>query len=170
MKIVYAMEEIPKELGPSIFLAGPTPRSNNPVPSWRPEALHRIRFLNFEGTVFVPEVEDGVWRELYDDQVNWEKEALYRSTVILFWVPRDIETMPAFTTNVEFGYWVAKDPSKIIYGRPNDAPKTKYLDWLLLSAVPESIIFDSLPIAIKSAVEKSLVKNFLNLCTTDRRL
>jgi hypothetical protein len=36
--------------------------------------------------------------------------------------------MPAFTTNVEFGYWL--HTGKIIYGRPKEAKKTKYLDWL----------------------------------------
>ena len=36
--------------------------------------------------------------------------------------------MAAFTTNVEFGYWLHS--GKVIYGRPNDASKIKYLDWL----------------------------------------
>lgn len=36
--------------------------------------------------------------------------------------------MPAFTTNVEFGYWL--HTGKILYGRPDDARKIKYLDWL----------------------------------------
>ena len=36
--------------------------------------------------------------------------------------------MPAFTTNVEFGYWLHS--GKVIYGRPNNAKKVKYLDWL----------------------------------------
>ena len=36
--------------------------------------------------------------------------------------------MPAFTTNVEFGYWI--HTGKVIYGRPDDARKIRYLDWL----------------------------------------
>ena len=36
--------------------------------------------------------------------------------------------MPAFTTNVEFGYWL--HTNKVIYGRPDNAEKIKYLDWL----------------------------------------
>lgn len=36
--------------------------------------------------------------------------------------------MPLFTTNVEFGYWLHS--GKVVYGRPSNAPKTKYLDWL----------------------------------------
>ena len=36
--------------------------------------------------------------------------------------------MPAFTTNVEFGYWL--HTGKVFYGRPKDSRKNKYLDWL----------------------------------------
>jgi len=36
--------------------------------------------------------------------------------------------MPAFTTNVEFGRYVGR--KDCIYGRPADAPKNRYLDWL----------------------------------------
>lgn len=36
--------------------------------------------------------------------------------------------MPAFTTNVEFGYWL--HTGKVVYGRPDGAEKIKYLDWL----------------------------------------
>ena len=46
----------------------------------------------------------------------------------MFWVPRVLPDMPAFTTNVEFGYWLHS--GKVIYGRPDDATKIKYLDWL----------------------------------------
>ncbi len=158
MKVVYAREDIPQEKGPSIFLAGPTPRSNNPVPSWRPEALKEIESLGFEGIVFVPEDEDCTFKGSYNNQTNWEKEALHLSTIILFWVPRNIESMPAFTTNVEFGYWAAKDSSKIVYGRPDGAPKTKYLDWLLLSENQDSMIFNSLSMTATAAVAKSLSK------------
>ena len=58
----------------------------------------------------------------------WEREALTKATVILFWVPRKLPDMAAFTTNVEFGYWLHS--GKVIYGRPDDASKIKYLDWL----------------------------------------
>ena len=46
----------------------------------------------------------------------------------MFWIPRSLPDMPAFTTNVEFGYWLHSN--KVIYGRPDDAVKIKYLDWL----------------------------------------
>lgn len=46
--------------------------------------------------------------------------------------------MPAFTTNVEFGYWLHS--GKVIYGRPNDACKIKYLDWLYKEDTSENPI------------------------------
>lgn len=58
----------------------------------------------------------------------WERIALTNATIILFWIPRKLPEMAAFTTNVEFGYWLHS--GKVIYVRPNDASKIKYLDWL----------------------------------------
>jgi hypothetical protein len=58
----------------------------------------------------------------------WERIALTEATVIMFWIPRSLPDMPAFTTNVEFGYWLSS--GKVIYGRPDNASKIKYLDWL----------------------------------------
>lgn len=115
----------------SIFLAGPTPRSSD-VPSWRPEFLHKLEILKFDGIVCIPEYSHGFAGTDVDylAQVNWERKCLYFSHVILFWVPRSLTDMPAFTTNIEFGYWMAKDPKKVCYGRPNDAVKNDYLDWL----------------------------------------
>lgn len=120
---VFAFEELPR----SIFLAGPTPRSES-VPSWRPGALEELERLGFDGEVFVPE--DRTWgqRESYDGQVQWEWAALSRSAAIVFWVPRELETMPAFTTNVEFG--MCASGGKMVYGRPDGAPKVGYLDEL----------------------------------------
>ena len=43
-------------------------------------------------------------------------------------MPRVLPDMAGFTSNVEFGYWLHS--GKVIYGRPNDASKIKYLDWL----------------------------------------
>ncbi len=58
----------------------------------------------------------------------WEREGLTNATVIVFWIPRQLPDMPAFTTNVEFGYWL--HTNKVLYGRPDNAEKIKYLDWL----------------------------------------
>lgn len=111
----------------SIFFAGPTPR-NKATKSWRPEAIDKLKELGFDGVVYIPEYEGLQEKEDYTDQAMWERKALTEATVILFWVPRELPDMPAFTTNVEFGYWI--HTGKIIYGRPDTAEKIKYLDWL----------------------------------------
>jgi len=49
-----------------------------------------------------------------------------RADLIVFWVPRELATMPAFTTNVEFGE--DYDSCRCLYGRPAEAPKCRYLD------------------------------------------
>lgn len=111
----------------SIFLAGPTPRGGEVV-SWRTEACKFLEDIGFDGVVYVPEY--STWRPKgdYVDQAEWEREALSNSSVIAFWIPRTLPDMPAFTTNVEFGYWIHS--GKILYGRPEEAKKIKYLDWL----------------------------------------
>ena len=125
MTPVYAGEKVLKDVT-SIFLVGPTPRSSD-VESWRPTAL--LYLEEFDGIVYVPEMRSADQTRLdYTFNAEWEHEALNASTVIVAWVPRDLETMPAFTTNVEFGYFVSS--GKLIYGRPDDAPNCKYLDWL----------------------------------------
>ncbi len=64
----------------------------------------------------------------YVDQAMWERIALSEATTIVFWIPRHLRNMPAFTTNVEFGYWL--HTGKVVYKRPDNAEKIKYLDWL----------------------------------------
>lgn len=111
----------------SIFLAGPTPRDKNII-SWRNDATSKLESLGFDGVVYVPEYEGLQAKEDYTDQAMWERKALFEATVIMFWIPRELPNMPAFTTNVEFGYWL--HTGKVIYGRPDNASKIKYLDWL----------------------------------------
>lgn len=112
----------------SIFLAGPTPRSLD-VESYRKEAIRILCDLGFDGIVYVPELEFDNRTFNYDNQVWWERKALYNATVIVFWVPRSSK-LPAFTTNIEFGYWIAKNSNKVIYGRPDNSERNRYLDWL----------------------------------------
>lgn len=126
MIINYSDQEVIKGKK-SIFLAGPTPRGENVV-SWRSEACQILEQIGFDGIVYVPEYSTWKPKEDYVDQSMWERIALTNATVILFWIPRKLPDMAAFTTNVEFGYWLHS--GKVIYGRPNDAAKVKYLDWL----------------------------------------
>ena len=112
---------------PSLFLAGPTPRSSE-VPSWRPQALEVLRGLGFPGTVLVPERRDWSARFDYLDQVEWEFKGLEAATVLVFWVPRRLPQLLGLTTNVEFGRYVAS--GRCLYGRSDGAAHTRYLDWL----------------------------------------
>ena len=126
MIINYSDQEVIKGQK-SIFLAGPTPR-NKEVISWRINACKYIEKSGFDGVVYVPEYSS--WKPLadYNHQVMWEREALSNASVIAFWIQRELPDMPAFTTNVEFGYWI--HTGKVLYGRPDKAVKNKYLDWL----------------------------------------
>lgn len=126
MIINYSDEEV-KKGEKSIFLAGPTPRNKNAI-SWRKEACKILKEKGFDGIVYVPEYSTWKPKESYIEQAMWERNALTESTVIVFWIPRQLPDMPAFTTNVEFGYWLSS--GKVIYGRPDNAEKIKYLDWL----------------------------------------
>jgi hypothetical protein len=125
MRLVYSGEKCADLWKyPSIFLAGPTPRSKD-VASWRPEALKLLE--GFKGVVIIPERRDGVWNVEYVVQAEWECGFLDGCGVVLFWVPRDLVSLPGFTTNVEFGRFVGV--KRCVYGRPVGAPKTRYLDW-----------------------------------------
>jgi hypothetical protein len=150
MNVVYAREPV-AVWRPSIFLAGPAPRSVE-VKSWRPEALDALRKLGFAGTVLVPEPRDWSAKSSYLDQVEWEHEGLEASSVVTFWVPRDLRALPGFTTNVEFGRYVGS--GRCVYGRPENAPHTKYLDWLyqkLTGREPERTLLATMSAAVEAA-------------------
>ena len=150
MQVIYANQTIPEDTSCSIFLAGPTPR-NAEVASWRPAALQLLEDQGFSGIVFVPEDADNEWRKSYMEQVNWERAALDAAAVVFFWVPRDLKTMPGFTTNVEFGRYCTS--GKAVLGFPEGAPKTRYLEWLAhTEGVP---VFYQLPDTVSCAVEKA---------------
>lgn len=141
----------------SIFLAGPTPRSLD-VETWRKDAIKILEELGFDGIVYVPEREVDDRTFDYDNQVWWEREALYNADIIVFWVPRSINELPGFTTNVEFGYWISKDSSKVIYGRPDNSVKNRYLDWLYYTETRKQPI-NNLKDLLKGAIEMVKEKN-----------
>ncbi|WP_329812702.1 nucleoside 2-deoxyribosyltransferase domain-containing protein, partial [Streptomyces sp. GSL17-113] len=77
-----------------------------PVPSWRPAALNALaaQWTSTQPlTVLSPESRTGQRADRYEDQVDWETTARAAASAILFWIPRDLRTMPGMTTNVEFG-------------------------------------------------------------------
>ena len=63
-----------------------------------------------------------------EKEILWQQEPTADATLILFWVPRNKKTLPGFTTNIEFGYWL--NSGKIIYGRPDTAEEIGYLDFI----------------------------------------
>lgn len=148
MQIVYARQPLPSGFRTSLYLAGPTPRDRS-VPSWRPEALAILARLGYDGTVFVPEDEGwGLREDTFVPQVDWELAAMHRSDQIVFWIPRDLRVltdvragesaeralrMPAFTTNVEFGFWL-RDRERVVLGAPDSAHKNRYIETI---AAPE---------------------------------
>ncbi|MCI2422871.1 nucleoside 2-deoxyribosyltransferase domain-containing protein [Saccharopolyspora sp. K220] len=61
-------------------------------------------------------------------KVDWETDARSAATAILFWIPRDLKSLPGFTTNVEFGLDVTT--GKAVLGCPPDCPnpeRNRYL-------------------------------------------
>jgi hypothetical protein len=126
MRIIHSDEPI-EFVHPSIMLCGPTPR-NPDISSWRPTAINILKDLGFSGTVLVPERKNWATKFEYNDQVEWEWEALENCSHIVFWVPRKLPEMPGFVTNIEFGGYVRS--GRAYYGRPDNSEKKGYLDWL----------------------------------------
>jgi nucleoside 2-deoxyribosyltransferase len=130
---VYRYEESEKTINdidkPSIFLAGPTVRGNQPhLTSWRFAAIEEFEKQGFKGDLIVPEFTSKKESDKGKEWVPiWEYNGLKKADCIMFWVPRTRELI-ALTTNMEFGYWQAREPQKMIYGRPDDAYRMGYLD------------------------------------------
>lgn len=141
---------------PSIFLAGPTLRNNNDfTKSWRYEACELLADKKYDGIVYIPE-KDGIASYDFLDQVEWERKALMNASVILFYIPRKFPELPGFTTNVEFGYYLAKRPDSIVLCCPKDSEKNEYLKWLYKKDISEGEIFNDLNIAINACLLKIL--------------
>ncbi|GAA2509394.1 hypothetical protein GCM10010406_52290 [Streptomyces thermolineatus] len=129
VNLVMAREPLPAA-GPSVFLAGPTPHKGA-VPSWRPAAV-QVLAARWAGqqplTVLSPESRNGRRADRYEDQVDWETDARAAASAILFWIPRDLRTLPGMTTNVEFGLDVTT--GRAVLGCPPDCPnpeRNRYL-------------------------------------------
>lgn len=111
-------------------MAGPT-RRNQPHLiswSWRFECIELFKKHEFDGSLIVPEFASPKKSEKSKTQIAmWEFRGLQLAKVILFWIPRTPELI-GLTTNCEWGYWMARERQKMIYGRPDDAYRTDYLD------------------------------------------
>lgn len=137
----------------SIFLAGPTLRNSKFQNSWRKEAVDILEKLNFDGTVYIPEFSEKIAFD-YMNQVEWERQALINADIIIFYIPRKLPELPGFTTNVEFGMYLAKKPESVLLCCPEGSQKNEYLKWLYQKEKPDSTIFIELKDILKYAVNK----------------
>lgn len=152
LSLVYTQESIPLS-GPSVFLAGPTPRSRD-VASWRPDAVAEIR-RQWTGpgplTVFLPEPRSGLWQHDYDDQFIWELAARAAATALLYWIPRDLRTLPGFTTNVEFG--ADATSGRAVLGAPPNCPDARRNRYLIHLAHHHGVpVHEDLPTTVTTAL------------------
>lgn len=152
LKLIYAQEHLNTLIPKSIFLAGPTPRDKDTT-SWRIEAINILENLDFKGNILIPELRDTFSENFeYSNQIEWEESALKKATVILFWIPRELVHLPGFTTNIEWGYWIATNPNKIILGSPVNTPKMDYINYYANKLMIPNM--NNLEETIKKAMEK----------------
>lgn len=150
--LVCAREPLPT--GPSVFLAGPTPRAGGDVPSWRPAAIEHLD-AQWDGpdtlTVLTPESRGGKRAAHYDDQVGWETAARRAASAVLFWIPRDLETLPGFTTNVEFG--LDAPSGRAVLGAPSTCPNPERNRYLVYVAQRYGLpVCETLPETVAAAL------------------
>lgn len=151
INLVMAREDIPP--GPSVFLAGPT--HADPAQSWRPAAIEALdaawageQTLN----VLSPESRGGVRAETYEDQVDWESWARMGAGAIMFWIPRDMTSLPGMTTNVEFGMDVSS--GRAVLGCPPGCPNPERNRYLIYVARRHGVpVCESLSDTARAAVE-----------------
>ena len=170
MKIFYSNEKLPLEFNyfgkdfrgepiyqkvdeyvKGVFLAGPSPRDDK-IKSWRIRAIELFKKYEFDGSLFIPERKNWKAKFNYEDQIEWELQGLEWCETHMFWVPRDLKIMPAFTTNVEFGM-IVPNKRNVFYGRPDDAPKNTYLDFLY-KRYHKKQIYDNLEKMIKGICDE----------------
>lgn len=130
MELVFSDDMLPQQVIKSIFLAGPSPRTDD-VYDWRNDALEILNELGYTGTVFIPIPRNTFYKKeknnkwTYYDQIEWECTCRNIADAVLYWIPRTSK-LPGLTTNIEFGEDLKS--GKIIYGRPSNAMSCRYLD------------------------------------------
>jgi len=140
--------------GSVVFLAGPTVRGNQPhLISWRPNCVEEFSRQGFEGTLVLPEFSSRTESDKGKEWIPlWEFFWLKRADCILFWIPRTRELI-GLTTNFEHGYWLAKDPDKVVYGRPDDAYRIGYNDIMWRAYRGHCPIYHTLQDTVKASIE-----------------
>lgn len=125
IKVYYSNEKL-KRGEKSVFLAGTTAQPGEK--DWRKEVVSLLEKRGYDGVVYNPDYSSLALQNDYKTQLEWELRAIKDSTVVIFWVDRDLQKRPGLTTNVEFGYWLRS--GKVFYGRPDTSQKCLYLDML----------------------------------------
>lgn len=138
---------------PIVFLAGPTVRGNQPhLTSWRFDCIYEFKGQGFDGTLVVPEFTSKTESDKSKEWIPlWEFSWLKRADCVMFWIPRTRELI-GLTTNFEIGYWLARCPEKVVYGRPDDAYRMQYVDIMWRADRDDPPIYRSLEETVKSAI------------------
>ncbi|MFV2118037.1 nucleoside 2-deoxyribosyltransferase domain-containing protein [Streptomyces sp. Act-28] len=127
VEVVYVGEEHPESWNAAVYLCGPTPIDPE-KPSWRPSAVAALRAA-WQGpgrlVVFLPEPGTGGSYPPYAEQIAWEEEAMRRSDVVLFWIPREMRRFPGLVSNIKWGAWY--DSGRAVLGAPPEAERMAYL-------------------------------------------
>ncbi|MEU2391533.1 nucleoside 2-deoxyribosyltransferase domain-containing protein [Streptomyces sp. NPDC007369] len=127
VEVVHVGQEPPESWAAAVYLCGPTP-ADPAEPSWRPDAVAALRSL-WSGAgrlvVFLPEPVPGGSYPAYADQIAWEEDAMHRSDVVLFWIPRDMARLPGLVSNIKWGAWC--DSGRAVLGAPPEAERMAYL-------------------------------------------
>ncbi len=168
LKTFHYEDELTARTSPSIFLAGPTVRGSEQADlvSWRKEALDLFATAGYDGELIIPEFRRPRWdmNLTTKDILEWEYEGLCTADIIMFWIPRT-ERLIGLTTNHELGFWTARQPQKVVYGRPDDAYAVRYTDFMWNEVHSEiiphidSTIHTTLSETILAAIKKSKYEN-----------
>lgn len=170
MKLYYYDNDINNIIGDTIFLAGPTVRPyQTHLTSWRKEAIEEFKKQGYAGNLLIPEFSDCDKVDTDKDIiVKWEYDGLHRADCIMFWIPRTKELI-GLTTNVEFGYWMAKARDRITWGYPDSAYRMNYLRilWELEcnkypNAFHNAKIHDNLSELVEHAIQTAHFNNIAN--------
>lgn len=171
LNLIYSLEPILKNDKPSIFLAGPSYRVNNDdseqitETSWRTEAIKFFQESNYSCNIIIPEFRYNKLPEdfTYSRQVSWEAKGLENADIIIFWIPRDKDTLPGFTTNIELGMYLKSE--KVTIGFPENSYKNQYIKEKCSQLnIP---IYSSLKETIVNAILKNKKKQVNRWFTSD---